>query len=167
MMSNDDERVLVQEVSVGNHAVIDKANPSTDEAVEIIAMRAAERRYRPAYSGPILTNGEGDEEGKTWAAMRKWMYDVGIRTFPWHLTWKKQPEKLKVEFWRQLRKEFPHHWSESNVDNYVSIFENFLKYFCGCSCELMQYFIFPTGRKLQNLHEIGLQMGSHFRSAKY
>lgn len=84
-------------------------------------MHAAVRRYRPAYSGPILTTGEGDEEEKTWAVMRRWMYDVKIRTFPSHLTWKRQPEKLKVEFWRQLREEFPHHWSKSNVDEYVSI----------------------------------------------
>ena len=86
MMFDDDKRTPVQEVNVGIHGVMDKANLSRDEAMALIAMHAVERRYQPAYSGPILTNGEGDEDGKTWVAMRKWMYDVGIRTFPWHLT---------------------------------------------------------------------------------
>ena len=88
----------MREVNVRNHGIIDKANPSKDKVVELIAMHAAERCYWPAYSGPILTNGEGDEEGKTWAVMRKWMYDVGANTLPWHLTLKRQPELLKWNF---------------------------------------------------------------------
>lgn len=119
-MRNRVERAVLQEINVDNHGIRGKGKTNRDEAVEIIAVRAAKRRYRPAYSGPILINGKGDDEGRTWAEMQKWMYDVGIRTFPWHLTWKIQPEKLKIEIWRQLKEEFPHHWSESNVNEYVS-----------------------------------------------
>lgn len=90
VMSNEVERATLREINVGNHGIRDKGKNSRDEAVELIAMHAAERRYRPAYSDPILTNGKGDKEGKTWVVMHKWMYDVGIRTFPWHLTWKLQ-----------------------------------------------------------------------------
>ena len=54
------ERATLREINVGNHGITDKEKTSRDEAVELIAMHAAERRYRPAYSGPILTNGKGD-----------------------------------------------------------------------------------------------------------
>ena len=71
VMCNGVERAIFQEINVGNHGIRAKGKTNRDEAVKIIAVRAAERRYRPAYSGPILTNGKGDEEGRTWAEMRK------------------------------------------------------------------------------------------------
>lgn len=62
-----------------------------------IAKNAAERKILPAYSMLILTNGSGDEEGRTWAVTRRWMYDVGIRTFPWHLGWNLEDATQEVE----------------------------------------------------------------------
>lgn len=87
-----------------------------------IAKNAAERKYLPAYSMLILTNGSGDEEGRTWAVTRRWMYDVGVRTFPWHLSWNLEDATQEVEG-RVLEtgEEFPQHLSESNMDEYVSI----------------------------------------------
>ena len=65
-----------------------------------------------------MLNGDGDADEKVWMRMKKWIYDVGIRTFPWHLPWKQQ--SMKAEFGQQMRQEFPLAWSEDIVDDYVS-----------------------------------------------
>ena len=67
-----------------------------------------------------MLNGDGDADEKVWVRRKKWIYDVGKRTFPWHLPLKQQHLKVKVEFWQQMTQEFPFAWSEDIVDDYVS-----------------------------------------------
>lgn len=75
------------------------ASQRNDEDVREILLAASQPHMRATDVGPLLLNGDGDAEGILWREMTRWMYDVGVRSFPWHLTWKQQPQHLKVEFW--------------------------------------------------------------------
>lgn len=36
------------------------------------------------------------------------------------MNWREQPNRLKIELWKQMREEFPFAWSKHLVDDYVS-----------------------------------------------
>ena len=50
----------------------------------------------------------------------KWIYDVGIYTFPWHMTWWEQLNCLKIEFWKHMKELFSFALSEHLVDDYMN-----------------------------------------------
>lgn len=74
-----------------------------------------EPRLQGSDTGPVLLNGDGDAEGMLWKRMCHWMFDVGVRSFPWQLTWREQPAQVKIEFWKKCRAKFPEAWSERMV----------------------------------------------------
>jgi hypothetical protein len=42
---------------------------------------------------------DGDADEKVWMRMKKWICDVGIRTFPWHLPWKTTTYEGECRIW--------------------------------------------------------------------
>jgi hypothetical protein len=58
---------------------------------------------------------QGAPFGLLWERMQPWIYDVAVRTFPWHKEWVEQTERLKAQFLAELREEFPGKWTDDHI----------------------------------------------------
>lgn len=68
--------------------------------------------------GPPVLNSDGDSWRFLWEEMCAWMFDVGVRSFPWQLTWKQQRVHLTI-VWR-CREKFSDAWNKRMVGTQVS-----------------------------------------------
>ena len=66
-----------------------------------------------------MVNEREEPFGELWTEVKKWMYDIGVRCFPWESTWEEQTNTDLNTFWKRICAQCPGHWKDSSIESQV------------------------------------------------